>query len=53
MGNAFHLVQISMNVKMRADAFAAFGALSNYGVGAHKDAFLEQVVDSVSFQLNK
>ncbi|XVF07807.1 hypothetical protein REPUB_Repub06bG0171700 [Reevesia pubescens] len=36
-------LQISMNVKMRADAFAAFGALSNYGVGAHKDAFLEQI----------
>ncbi|MBA0650992.1 hypothetical protein Goklo_018365, partial [Gossypium klotzschianum] len=35
-------LQISMNVKMRADAFAAFGALSNYGIGAHKDAFLEQ-----------
>ncbi|KAE8725106.1 hypothetical protein F3Y22_tig00009009pilonHSYRG00051 [Hibiscus syriacus] len=28
---------------MRADAFAAFGALSNYGVQAHKDAFLEQI----------
>ncbi|XP_017977199.1 PREDICTED: protein SHOOT GRAVITROPISM 6 isoform X5 [Theobroma cacao] len=36
-------LQISMNVKMRADAFAAFGALSNYGVGAHKDAFIEQI----------
>ncbi|KAK8280273.1 hypothetical protein V6Z12_D09G165100 [Gossypium hirsutum] len=36
-------LQISMNVKMRADAFAAFGALSNYGIGAHKDAFLEQI----------
>ncbi|OMO73743.1 Armadillo-like helical [Corchorus olitorius] len=36
-------LQISMNVKMRADAFAAFGALSSYGVGAHKDVFLEQV----------
>ncbi|KAL4297964.1 hypothetical protein GQ457_12G011030 [Hibiscus cannabinus] len=36
-------LQISMNAKMRADAFAAFGALSNYGIGAHKDAFLEQI----------
>ncbi|XP_022747825.1 protein SHOOT GRAVITROPISM 6-like isoform X4 [Durio zibethinus] len=36
-------LQISLNVKMRADAFAAFGALSNYGVGAHKYAFLEQI----------
>ncbi|XP_022767246.1 protein SHOOT GRAVITROPISM 6-like isoform X15 [Durio zibethinus] len=36
-------LQISMNVKMRADSFAAFGALSNYGVGANKDAFLEQI----------
>ncbi|OMO81848.1 Armadillo-like helical [Corchorus capsularis] len=36
-------LQISMNVKMRADAFAAFGALSSYGVGAHKDVFLEQI----------
>ncbi|KAK8588730.1 hypothetical protein V6N12_023151 [Hibiscus sabdariffa] len=36
-------LQISMNVKMRADAFAAFGALSSYGVRAHKDAFLEQI----------
>ncbi|PPS15065.1 hypothetical protein GOBAR_AA05489 [Gossypium barbadense] len=37
------LLMISMNVKMRADAFAAFGALSNYGIQAHKDAFLEQI----------
>ncbi|XP_021290041.1 protein SHOOT GRAVITROPISM 6 isoform X2 [Herrania umbratica] len=36
-------LQISMNVKMRADAFAALGALSTYGVGAHKDAFIEQI----------
>ncbi|MFQ6635872.1 hypothetical protein Gotur_010729 [Gossypium turneri] len=39
-------LQISMNVKMRADAFAAFGALSNYGIQAHKDAFLEQAFDA-------
>lgn len=33
-----------MNVKMRANAFAAFGALSNFGGGAQQEAFLEQVV---------
>ncbi|RYR03646.1 hypothetical protein Ahy_B06g082747 isoform A [Arachis hypogaea] len=33
----------SMNVKMRANSFAAFGALSSYGIGALKDAFVEQV----------
>lgn len=32
-----------MNMKMRTDAFAAFGSLSNYGVGAQREAFLEQV----------
>jgi hypothetical protein len=32
-----------MDVKMRADAFAAFGALSKYGVGAQREIFLEQV----------
>lgn len=32
-----------MNTKMRVNAFAAFGALSNYGVGALHDPFLEQV----------
>ncbi|KAL5740899.1 hypothetical protein ACOSQ2_030079 [Xanthoceras sorbifolium] len=36
-------LQICNNVKMRADAFAAFGALSNYGVGAQREAFLEQI----------
>ncbi|KAK8632404.1 hypothetical protein V6N13_072796 [Hibiscus sabdariffa] len=36
-------LQVSMNAKMRADAFATFGALSNYGIGALKDAFLEQI----------
>lgn len=35
--------QISMDVKMRADAFAAFGALSNYAVGPQREAFVEQV----------
>lgn len=34
---------MSMNVKMRAKAFAAFGALSNYGFGAQHEAFVEQV----------
>lgn len=32
-----------MNVKMRANAFASFGALSNYGIGVQQEAFLEQV----------
>ncbi|KAK1562913.1 hypothetical protein Q3G72_018949 [Acer saccharum] len=36
-------LQICNNIKMRADAFAAFGALSNYGVGAQREAFLEQI----------
>ncbi|KAJ6913534.1 hypothetical protein NC651_015917 [Populus alba x Populus x berolinensis] len=36
-------LQISMDVKMRADAFAAFGALSKYGVGAQREIFLEQI----------
>ncbi|KAK3226648.1 hypothetical protein Dsin_006510 [Dipteronia sinensis] len=36
-------LQICNNVKMRADAFAAFGALSNYGIGAQREAFLEQI----------
>ncbi|KAG8374197.1 hypothetical protein BUALT_Bualt11G0106000 [Buddleja alternifolia] len=36
-------LQICMNAKIRANAFAAFGALSSYGVGPQHDAFLEQV----------
>ncbi|XP_024985036.1 protein SHOOT GRAVITROPISM 6 isoform X2 [Cynara cardunculus var. scolymus] len=36
-------LQVSMDTKMRANAFAAFGALSDYGSGAQHDAFLEQV----------
>ncbi|KAL6987296.1 Protein SHOOT GRAVITROPISM 6 [Sarracenia purpurea var. burkii] len=36
-------LQICMNPKIRANAFAAFGALSKYGVGAQHEAFLEQV----------
>ncbi|KAG6693496.1 hypothetical protein I3842_09G003400 [Carya illinoinensis] len=36
-------LQISMNSKMRANAFAAFGALSTYGFGAQREAFVEQV----------
>ncbi|KAJ7976422.1 Protein SHOOT GRAVITROPISM 6 [Quillaja saponaria] len=31
-----------MNTKMRASSFAAFGALSRYGVGVQHEAFLEQ-----------
>ncbi|KAG5556798.1 hypothetical protein RHGRI_007155 [Rhododendron griersonianum] len=36
-------LQICMNTKIRANAFAAFGALSSYGVGVQREAFLEQV----------
>ncbi|XP_038697854.1 protein SHOOT GRAVITROPISM 6 isoform X2 [Tripterygium wilfordii] len=36
-------LQTCMNVKIRADAFAAFGVLSNYGVGTQREAFLEQI----------
>ncbi|KAM7464220.1 hypothetical protein LguiA_032341 [Lonicera macranthoides] len=36
-------LQVSMNTKMRANAFAAFGVLSNFGVGVRLDSFLEQV----------
>ncbi|WJZ93744.1 hypothetical protein VitviT2T_012661 [Vitis vinifera] len=36
-------LQICTNVKMRANAFAGLGSLSNYGVGAQREAFLEQV----------
>lgn len=32
-----------MNAKIRANAFAAFGAISTYGFGPQRDAFLEQV----------
>ena len=31
---------------MRANAFLAFGALSKYGIGGERDAFLEQVTIS-------
>ncbi|KAK6152353.1 hypothetical protein DH2020_014988 [Rehmannia glutinosa] len=36
-------LQICMNTKIRAHAFAAFGVLCNYGFGPQRDAFLEQV----------
>ncbi|CAJ2632513.1 unnamed protein product [Trifolium pratense] len=36
-------LQTSMNAKMRASSFAVFGALSNYGIGALREAFVEQV----------
>lgn len=32
-----------MNEKIRANAYAAFGALSTYGTGSQRDSFLEQV----------
>ncbi|XP_050380129.1 protein SHOOT GRAVITROPISM 6 isoform X2 [Argentina anserina] len=36
-------LQISMNPKMRANAFSALGSLCNYGTGAQHDSFVEQV----------
>ncbi|VAH97828.1 unnamed protein product [Triticum turgidum subsp. durum] len=36
-------LQISMNTKMRSNAFAAYGALSAYGAGSQHHAFLEQI----------
>ena len=36
--------QSCMNTVIRANAFAAFGVLSNFGVGQQHEAFLEQVV---------
>ncbi|KAL3623358.1 Protein SHOOT GRAVITROPISM 6 [Castilleja foliolosa] len=36
-------LQICMNAKIRANAFAGFGELTNYGIGPQRDAFLEQV----------
>ncbi|XP_038883576.1 protein SHOOT GRAVITROPISM 6 isoform X2 [Benincasa hispida] len=36
-------LQSCMNTVIRANAFAAFGVLSNYGVGQQREAFLEQV----------
>ncbi|KAF7804391.1 protein SHOOT GRAVITROPISM 6 isoform X1 [Senna tora] len=41
--NRKSLKQTSMNAKMRASSFAAFGVLSKYGTGALNEAFLEQV----------
>ncbi|KAK1265864.1 hypothetical protein QJS04_geneDACA000260 [Acorus gramineus] len=35
-------LQISTNVKMRSSAFAAYGALCNYSIGAQQEAFFEQ-----------
>ncbi|KAK6126237.1 hypothetical protein DH2020_040009 [Rehmannia glutinosa] len=39
---------ICMNTKIRANAFAAFGVLCNYGFGPQRDAFLEQFIDDVT-----
>uniref|UniRef100_M4DL42 Uncharacterized protein n=1 Tax=Brassica campestris TaxID=3711 RepID=M4DL42_BRACM len=36
-------LQISMDPKMRANAFAAFGALSKYATGGQREGFVEQV----------
>ncbi|KAH0644397.1 hypothetical protein KY284_032281 [Solanum tuberosum] len=35
-------LQECMNTKIRANAYAAFGALSTYGTGPQRDSFLEQ-----------
>jgi hypothetical protein len=42
--------QVSMNTKMRSNAFAAYGALSAYGVGLQRTAFIEQV--SIQFHFS-
>ncbi|ESQ52306.1 hypothetical protein EUTSA_v10016131mg [Eutrema salsugineum] len=36
-------LQVSMNPKMRANAFAAFGALSKYASGGQREGFVEQI----------
>ncbi|XP_020263565.1 protein SHOOT GRAVITROPISM 6 isoform X2 [Asparagus officinalis] len=36
-------LQICMDAKMRSNAFAAYGELSNFGVGSQHQAFVEQV----------
>ncbi|GMH09863.1 hypothetical protein Nepgr_011704 [Nepenthes gracilis] len=36
-------LQVCMDTKMRASAFAAFGVLSTFAVGAQRETFLEQV----------
>ncbi|KAM6568771.1 hypothetical protein CsatB_016756 [Cannabis sativa] len=36
-------LQVCMNSKMRANAFAAFGVLTNFGVGVQRDPLLEQI----------
>ncbi|WOH06122.1 hypothetical protein DCAR_0625545 [Daucus carota subsp. sativus] len=36
-------LQVCMNMKIRAHAFAAFGTLSKYGIGELRDPFIEQV----------
>lgn len=42
--------QVSMNTKMRSNAFAAYGALSAYGVGSQRTAFIEQVCIQLPLQ---
>ncbi|KAG6412080.1 hypothetical protein SASPL_124746 [Salvia splendens] len=37
-------LQVCMNAKIRANAFAAFGAISTYDFGPQRDAFREQVL---------
>lgn len=40
-----------MNAKVRGSAFAAFGALCNFGFGAQYEAFVEQVCKLCSFNV--
>ncbi|KFK36555.1 hypothetical protein AALP_AA4G138800 [Arabis alpina] len=36
-------LQVSMDPKMRANAFSAFGALSKYAMGGQREGFVEQI----------
>ncbi|KAL1209895.1 Protein SHOOT GRAVITROPISM 6 [Cardamine amara subsp. amara] len=36
-------LQVSMDPKMRANAFEAFGALSKYAIGGQREGFVEQI----------
>ncbi|PWZ58277.1 Protein SHOOT GRAVITROPISM 6 [Zea mays] len=42
-GGTYEATKVSMNTKMRSNAFAAYGALSAYGVGLQRTAFIEQL----------
>ncbi|XP_010507584.1 PREDICTED: protein SHOOT GRAVITROPISM 6-like [Camelina sativa] len=40
-------LQVSMDPKMRANAFAALGALSKYAIGGQREGFVEQIHSSL------